>query len=247
MALIGLILGLTCIMLAQWWHGGSMWGLLDGPALLIVLGGTLGAVLLQTPWRQCKAALKSLTTLFGQSPWPFNDQASRLLQWSHRARQAGFLALESQIGHRSLDGFTRQGLQWLVDGTEVASLEQLLDNELNRLEEQKELEAQVFEAMGGYSPTIGIIGAVLGLVQAMSNLDDPSQLGAGIAAAFVATLYGVGLANLLLLPLANRLRAMYRLELRYRELTAIGLLAIARGDSSLSVSRQLAQYQGQRQ
>ena len=247
MALTGLILALACIILAQWWHGGSLWGLLDGPALLIVLGGTLGAVLLQTPWHQCKAALKSLTSLFGQPPWPFNEQASRLLNWSHQARQAGFLALESKVEQPSLDGFTRQGLHWLVDGTEVTALEQLLDNELNRLEEQKELEAQVFEAMGGYSPTIGIIGAVLGLIQAMSNLDDPSQLGTGIAVAFVATLYGVGLANLLLLPLANRLRAIYRLELRYRELTAIGLLAIARGDSSLSISRQLAQYQGQRQ
>ncbi|MBU3825050.1 MAG: MotA/TolQ/ExbB proton channel family protein, partial [Candidatus Oceanisphaera merdipullorum] len=158
-----------------------------------------------------------------------------------------FLALESQAESSSLDDFTRQGLQWLVDGTEPQALEQLLDNELSRIEEQKELEAQVYEAMGGYSPTIGIIGAVLGLIQAMSNLDDPSQLGSGIAVAFVATLYGVGLANLLLLPLANRLRSVYRLELRYRELTAIGLLAIARGDSSLSTSRQLAQYQGQRQ
>ena len=247
MALTGLVLALACIILAQWWHGGSGWGLLDGPALLIVLGGTLGAVLLQTPWHQFKAAFKALKSLFGQTPWPFHEQASRLLHWSHQARQAGFLALESKTEHQSLDDFTRQGLQWVVDGTEATALEQLLDNEISRLEEQKELEAQVFEAMGGYSPTIGIIGAVLGLIQAMSNLDDPSQLGTGIAVAFVATLYGVGLANLLLLPLANRLRAMYRLELRYRELTAIGLLAIARGDSSLSVSRQLAQYQVQRQ
>ncbi|MBM7456584.1 chemotaxis protein MotA [Oceanisphaera litoralis] len=247
MALAGLLLALVCLTLAQWWHGGSLWGLLDGPALLIVCGGTLGAVMLQTPWPQCLAALKALTALVGRPPWPFHEQASRLLHWSNEARQGGFLSLESHLERHELDAFTRQGLQWLVDGTEPAALERLLDNELDRIEEQKELEARVFEAMGGYSPTIGIIGAVLGLIQAMSNLDDSGQLGAGIAVAFVATLYGVGLANLLLLPLANRLRAMYRLELRYRELTAIGLLAIARGDGSLSVSRQLAQYQGQRQ
>lgn len=247
MALAGLLLALVCITLAQWWHGGSLWGLLDGPALLIVCGGTLGAVMLQTPWPQCLAALKALKALFGRQSWPFHEQASRLLHWSHEARHGGFLALESKTDSHELDRFTRQGLQWLVDGTEPATLERLLDNELDRLEEQKELEARVFEAMGGYSPTIGIIGAVLGLIQAMSNLDDPGELGQGIAVAFVATLYGVGLANLLLLPLANRLRAIYRLELRYRELTAIGLLAIARGDGSLSVSRQLAQYQGQRQ
>ncbi|OIN07695.1 flagellar motor protein [Oceanisphaera psychrotolerans] len=246
MALTGLLLALVCITLAQWWHGGSLWGLLDGPALLIVCGGTLGAVLLQTPWPQCKSALKALTALFGQPAWPFHEQAARLLRWSNEARKGGFLALEPQLEHDALDDFTRQGLQWLVDGTEPAALEQLLDNELDRIEEQKELEARVFEAMGGYSPTIGIIGAVLGLIQAMSNLEDPGQLGTGIAVAFVATLYGVGLANLLLLPLANRLRAIYRLELRYRELTAIGLLAIARGDGSLAVGRQLAQYQGQR-
>ncbi|WP_319781810.1 flagellar motor protein [Oceanisphaera sp. IT1-181] len=247
MAFSGLALALISIVVAQWWHGGNLWGLLDGPALLIVLGGTLGAVLLQTPWPQCKAAVLALKGLFNTKPWPFYEQASRLLHWSHQARQEGFLALESKAESATIDEFTRQGLQWVVDGTEPQALEQLLDNELSRIEEQKELEAQVYEAMGGYSPTIGIIGAVLGLIQAMSNLDDPSQLGTGIAVAFVATLYGVGLANLLLLPLANRLRSVYRLELRYRELTAIGLLAIARGESSLSVSRQLAQYQGQRQ
>lgn len=247
MAFSGLALALICIVIAQWWHGGNLWGLIDGPALLIVVGGTLGAVLLQTPWSQCKAAFFSLKGLFGKQSWPFYEQASRLLHWSHQARQEGFLALEGKAESLAIDDFTRQGVQWLVDGTEPVALELLFDNELNRIEEQKELEAQVFEAMGGYSPTIGIIGAVLGLIQAMSNLDDPSQLGNGIAVAFVATLYGVGLANLLLLPLANRLRSVYRLELRYRELTAIGLLAIARGDSSLVVSRQLAQYQGQRQ
>ena len=247
MAFSGLALALICIVVAQWWHGGNLWGLLDGPALLIVLGGTLGAVLLQTPWAQCKASLVALKGLFNNKPWPFYEQASRLLHWSHQARQEGFLALESQAESSTLDDFTRLGLQWVVDGTDPMALELLLDNELSRIEEQKELEAQVYEAMGGYSPTIGIIGAVLGLIQAMSNLDDPTQLGNGIAVAFVATLYGVGLANLLLLPLANRLRAIARLEVRYRELTAIGLLAIARGDSSLVVSRQLAQYQGQRQ
>ncbi|PSJ46246.1 flagellar motor protein [Zobellella endophytica] len=247
MALAGLLLALVSILLAQWWHGGSLSVLVDGPALLIVVGGTLGAVVLQTPWHQCQAALRALGGLFRGRHWPFHDQASRLLRWSNEARHAGFLALEHRLADGALDPFTHQGLQWLVDGTEPQVLERLLDNELDRLEEQKELEARVFEAMGGYSPTIGIIGAVLGLIQAMSNLDDPNRLGTGIAVAFVATLYGVGLANLLLLPLANRLRALYRLELRYRELTAIGLLAIARGDSSLAVSRQLAQYQGHRQ
>lgn len=247
MAVSGLALALISIVLAQWWHGGNLWGLVDGPAILIVFGGSLGAVLLQTPWAQCQSALLALKQLFARPSWPFYEQASRLLHWSHQARQEGFLALENKVDQPSLDEFTRQGLQWLVDGTEPLALEQLLENEISRIEEQKELDAQVYEAMGGYSPTIGIIGAVLGLIQAMSNLEDPSQLGSGIAVAFVATLYGVGLANLFLLPMANRLRATYRLELRYRELTAVGILAIARGDSSLSVSRLLAQYQGQRQ
>ncbi|MDP5290733.1 flagellar motor protein [Oceanimonas sp. CHS3-5] len=247
MALTGLLLALACIALAQWWHGGELSVLLDGPALLIVLGGSLGAVWLQTPWFQFRAAIRALGALFTQRVWPFQEQCTRLLRWSHEARQGGFLALEGRLHSDQLDGFTRQGLQWLVDGTEPQMMEQLLDNELARIEEQKELEARVFEAMGGYSPTIGIIGAVLGLIQAMSHLDDPARLGSGIAVAFVATLYGVGLANLLLLPLANRLRAIYRLELRYRELTAIGLLAIARGEGSLSVSRQLGQFQGGRQ
>lgn len=242
MALAGLLLALFCIALAQWWHGGSLWGLVDGPAFLIVAGGTLGAVALQTPWPQCRAAGLALGRLWREPDWPFHEQAARLLRWSGEARQQGFLSLEALLDDDSLDTFTRQGLQWLVDGTEPQALERLFDHELDRLEEQREQEARVYEAMGGYSPTIGIIGAVLGLIQAMSHLDDPARLGAGIAVAFVATLYGVGLANLLLLPVANRLRALHRRELRYRELTCVGLLAIARGENSLTVSRQLGQY-----
>lgn len=241
MGLLGLLLAVVTIGIAQWWHGGSLLTLIDGPALLIVLGGTLGAVILQTPAKYLVLAIKQLRWIGVPLRQDLAAQAERLQSWALFARQQGLLALEEQA-EQVEDHFTRQGLDMIIDGVSKEDIRRLLEADIDIEQERNEHAARVFEAMGGYSPTIGIIGAVLGLIQAMFHLDDPAALGAGIAVAFVATIYGVGFANLIYLPIANRLRACHYHCALFQEMTLEGLLAIAHGEHGLQIERRLRAY-----
>lgn len=227
---LGFLFALGCVALAQQWHGGSLLTLIDGPAFVIVMGGTLGAVVLQTPVKGLARAARQLRLLFINEAYDLEAQAVRFEVWLQRSRQYGFLSLETLSEHES-DPFTRKGLAMLVDGVEQEQMKAMLEEEIFLEQERNEHTARVFESMGGYSPTVGIIGAVLGLIQAMKSLEHPDQLGAGIAVAFVATIYGVGFANLLYLPIANRLRALHYHHLLFQEMTLEGLMSIARGDN----------------
>jgi chemotaxis protein MotA len=169
------------------------------------------------------------------------EQAERLKAWAQFARQQGLLALENQA-EAEPDPFTRQGLSMIVDGVSIEDIRSLLEADIDIEQERNEHSARVFESMGGYSPTIGIIGAVIGLIQAMFHLEEPGTLGAGIAVAFVATIYGVGFTNLLYLPIANRLRAFHYHYGLYQEMTLEGLLAIAHGENGPQVERRLRAY-----
>ncbi|ALP43247.1 MotA/TolQ/ExbB proton channel [Aeromonas schubertii] len=237
----GLLLALGSIALAQQWHSGSLWNLVDGPAFVIVVGGTLGAVILQTPSLYLRRALQQFGWLFMPPVLELEAQASRLESWAQRGRQYGLLALEEQ-SDQEREPFTKAGLGMLVDGVELERMRDLLEAEIMVEQERNEHSARVFESMGGYSPTIGIIGAVLGLIQAMVKLEQPAELGAGIAVAFVATIYGVGLANLLYLPVANRLRAFHYHQQLFQEMTLEGLLGIAHGESAPQLRRRLQIY-----
>ncbi|MGY3856199.1 MULTISPECIES: flagellar motor protein [Aeromonas] len=241
MGMLGLVLALAALAIAQWWHGGSLLTLLDGPAFVIVVGGTWGAVILQTPRKYMLAALKQARWMLFPPQWDLPAQAERLQTWAQFARQQGLLALENQA-EEELEPFTRQGLTMIVDGVAIEDLRRLLEADIDIEQERNEHAARVFEAMGGYSPTIGIIGAVIGLIQAMFHLEEPGTLGAGIAIAFVATIYGVGFANLIYLPIANRLRAFHYHYGLYQEMTLEGLLAIAHGENGLQVERRLRAY-----
>ncbi|MGL5812321.1 flagellar motor protein [Aeromonas sp.] len=241
MGMLGLVLALAALAIAQWWHGGSLLTLLDGPAFVIVVGGTWGAVILQTPRKYMLAALKQARWMLFPPQWDLAQQAERLQTWAQFARQQGLLALENQA-EEELEPFTRQGLTMIVDGVAIEDLRRLLEADIDIEQERNEHAARVFEAMGGYSPTIGIIGAVIGLIQAMFHLEEPGTLGAGIAIAFVATIYGVGFANLIYLPIANRLRAFHYHYGLYQEMTLEGLLAIAHGENGLQVERRLRAY-----
>ncbi|PJG60692.1 flagellar motor protein [Aeromonas cavernicola] len=239
--MLGLLLAISAITLAQWWHGGSLLTLFDGPALVIVLGGTLGAVILQTPTTYISLSVRQL--LWVAIP-PYQDlaaQAERLQVWAAFARQQGLLALEEQV-EEVRDTFTQQGLTMIIDGIGGDDIRRLLEIDIDIEQERNEHAARVFESMGGYSPTIGIIGAVIGLIQAMSHLEDPEVLGASIAVAFVATIYGVGFANLVYLPVANRLRAFHYRHVLFQEMTLEGLIAIAHGENGLQVERRLRAY-----
>ncbi len=238
LSIVGLIIGIAAVVVGNLLEGGRLAFLINGPALLIVLGGTLGAVLLQTPPALFLRGVKMLRWIV--VPPRVNLEASirKIVNWSQLARKEGLLGLEDEID-READGFTRKGLQLLVDGNETDAIRDALEVEMMTREQQLQAAARVFEAMGGYAPTLGILGAVLGLIQVMQNLTDPAKLGSGIAIAFVATIYGVGLANLIFLPVANKLKSQVRVLMLSQELLLEGILAIAEGENPHNVELKL--------
>ncbi len=241
MAVLGVVIGFAAILGGNYLEGGSARALLNTPAGIIVLGGTLGAVILQTP----AAVLKRSITLLGWMLMPPEAQPrlviKRIVGWAKRSRKSGLLGLEDEVSVAP-DDFSRKGLMLLIDGSDPSTIRQTLELDSNLQLDQDLAAANVFRAMGGYAPTIGIIGAVLGLIQVMGNLDDPAALGAGIATAFVATIYGVGLANLLLLPIADRLRHIALNLEQHHALVIDGLLAVAEGEHPRIVETRLSGY-----
>lgn len=227
---LGLLTGFLAILIGQLHEGGDVHALMNLSALLIVLGGTLGAVMIQTPLATFKHAMRILPWVFKPPALDFNACRDKLIKLSSRSRQLGLLSLENQLDSEK-NPFIYKGLELLVTGVDKSTLRQVLEGEIDHSEHQDFRAAQVYESMGGYSPTIGILGAVLGLIQVMRNLADPSELGAGIAVAFIATIYGVGLANLVFLPIANKLKACVSRQVHYDEMIIEGLSAIAGGES----------------
>ena len=241
LSVLGLVFGLTAILLGQFLEGGHADTLINGPAMLIVFGGTVGAVMLQSPMTVFLRALRIVTWAF--VPPKLNAAATiqKIVGWSNIARKEGLLGLES-IEEDEDNPFARKGLQLLIDGSEPEAIRQILDVDIGTREEFDLAAARVYESMGGYSPTIGIIGAVMGLIHVMGNLSDPSRLGSGIAVAFVATIYGVGAANLLFLPLANKLRNVVHDETRYRDMIVEGVASIAEGENPRNIETKLLGY-----
>ena len=241
MALLGVVIGFAAILGGNYLEGGSARALLNTPAGIIVLGGTLGAVILQTP----AAVLRRSITLLGWMVTPPDAQPrlviKRIVGWAKRSRKSGLLGLEEEV-NVAPDDFSRKGLMLLIDGSDPSTIRQTLELDSNLQLDHDLAAANVFRAMGGYAPTIGIIGAVLGLIQVMGNLDDPAALGAGIATAFVATIYGVGLANLLLLPIADRLRQIALGLEQHHALVIDGILAVAEGEHPRLVETRLSGY-----
>jgi len=238
LSLIGVLLAFVAIMGGNYLEGGHVGSLLNGPAALIVIGGTLGAVFLQTPMQVLKRAMTILHWIFFPPRIDLPGGVDRVVGWSLIARKEGLLGLES-IAESEPDAYSRKGLQLLVDGAEPESIRSILEVDFFTQEDRDIRAAKVFESMGGYSPTIGIIGAVMGLIHVMGNLADPGMLGSGIAVAFVATIYGVGLANLLLLPIASKLKTLAARQSRYREMLLEGILSIAEGENPRSIELKL--------
>ncbi|MCX8018492.1 MAG: flagellar motor protein, partial [Rhodocyclaceae bacterium] len=226
----GLALGLAAILVGQILEGGHVGSLLQPTAFLIVIGGTVGAVMLQSPFKVFVAGLKMSKWVFLPPTLRPEQLIENIVRWSHIARKEGLLALEAQIATVP-DPFMQKGLQLLVDGAEPERLREVLEVEIGAWEGQMKLAAKIWESAGGYAPTIGILGAVMGLIHVMENLSDPSKLGAGIAVAFVATIYGVGSANLIFLPVSKKLIAHINQLVTLREMFVDGLVGIANGDN----------------
>lgn len=238
LSIFGVILGFAAIIGGNYLEGGTLAALVNIPAALIVIGGTLGAAMLQTPWEGLRLATRRLRWVFVPPALAFNEGVEKVVRWAVAARKEGLLGLET-IAETEDDFFARKGLQLLVDGSEPESIRSIMEVESILLEQRDVDAAKFYESMGGYSPTIGIIGAVMGLIQVMSNLSDPSKLGSGIAVAFVATIYGVGFANLLLLPIASKLRNLARMQSQFRDLTIEGIISIAEGENPRAIELKL--------
>jgi len=240
-SLIGLVLGLLAILFGQMLLGGHILSILQPSALIIVLGGTFSAVLLQNGFVNLMRGLRLLRRAFK----PYDDFYSELINtiqaWSSTARLNGFLKLDHMISDHP-DPFITKGLRLVVDGIEPAKIREILDIDINSFEREQNLVIKVWDAAGGYAPTMGILGAVLGLTNIMENISQPALLGQGIAIAFVSTIYGVGLANLIFLPIANKLKQHLQIEILKREMLAHAFLSIRQGEHPGLIKERMSSY-----
>ncbi len=240
-SLLGVVIGVGAIIGGNFMEGGHIDSLLNAPAFVIVFGGTLGAVLLQYPASTILRSARIVVWVFSPKQINLVREMKKIVDWSSLARKEGLLGLEA-IADNEKDAFAQKGLQLLVDGNEPEVIRDCLDVELDTREYLDFQAARVFESMGGYAPTIGIIGAVMGLIHVMQNLSDPSMLGSGIATAFVATIYGVGLANLIFLPIAAKLKANAYALSQAREMMSVGIVAIAEGENPRNIELKLSGF-----
>lgn len=241
LTLLGVVVGLAAIIGGNILEGGHTDSLMQLTAFVIVFGGTCGAVLVQTPQHVFIHAMRRLRWVIVPPREDGKTAIAKIVGWSQLARKEGLLSLQS-ASEDEQDAFIAGGLQMLADGNEPEAIRAALEVEMGTIETLDLGAAKVWEGFGGYSPTIGIIGAVMGLIHVMNNLSDPSALGPGIAVAFVATIYGVGLANLLFLPAANKLKSIINQRMQYHELLVDGLVYIAEGDSPRSIETKLQGY-----
>lgn len=225
---IGIVLALGGILAGLLLEGGTMSQVLQPTAAMIVFGGTLGAVMLQFPLAIVRLAFQSLGSVFINPQRNPQAVISQLVHYAQMARRDGIVSLDSELPQIE-DSFLKRSLMLAVDGTEPQELRKMMELELDNQAEYEEQVPQVFESAGGFAPTIGIIGAVLGLIQTMQHLDKIDEVGRGIAVAFVATIYGVGSANLLYLPMAGKMKLRIRDEQIMREMQLEGVASILEG------------------
>ncbi|MDP2901704.1 MAG: flagellar motor protein [Methylovulum sp.] len=241
LSVLGLLLGVGAILIGNMLEGGQLRSLVNFPALIIVFGGTFGATLLQFPPTIFFRSMKMVLWIFMPNGKDPEAQIKQIVRWSLDVRKDGLLRLEDEIENID-DPFIQKGLQLLVDGTDADAILNILELDMVVKENRDYQAARVFEAMGGYAPTIGILGAVMGLIHVMQNLANPELLGAGIATAFVATIYGVGSANLIFLPVANKLKIHVFAAAQLRDMISTGIIAIAKGENPRNIELKLSGF-----
>ncbi|HZB88503.1 MAG TPA: flagellar motor protein [Terracidiphilus sp.] len=234
LAIVGIVAGLLI-------EGGNLGQIVQPTAALIVFGGTMGAVLVQFPLTTVVAAFRNLIHVFA-APRKHNDKLIRqLVNFANKARRSGVVSLDADLTAVA-DPFLKQALTLAVDGTEPAELRKIMRVNLESIGEQQDRLPSVFESAGGFSPTIGILGAVLGLIQVMQHLENISEVGRGIAVAFVATIYGVGAANLFFLPFAGKMRLLMQDDHQRREMMLEGVISILEGMNPRMLEIKLAGF-----
>ncbi|GIP42121.1 motility protein A [Paenibacillus sp. J45TS6] len=239
--LIGLIAGAVAIIGGFLWEGGQITGLFQSTAALIVFGGTIAAILISYPMYRIRTIPAALRMAFRKSNHEASEWIDDIVEMSMLARREGVLALEHKVMEHSND-FLKNGIQMVVDGTDQPVVQQIMELEIDAIEQKHDHYAKIFESAGAYAPTMGIIGTVMGLVQVLGSLTDPTELGPSIAVAFIATLYGVASANLIFLPIASKIRAKSEEDTSILEMLLEGILSVQNGENALLVRKKLETY-----
>ena len=238
LTLVGLLLGFGAVIGGQVLEGGHLAAITQPTAAIIVFGGTFGAVCVSYPMSTVKGAIVHVGSIFREAAHNPAKLIAYLVGCAKNARKDGVLALEAEV-RNGPDAFSRKAFGMVVDGVDPKTVRECLETELAMDEEHGHSYAKVFESAGGYAPTVGILGAVLGLIHVMESLNEPEKLGGGIAVAFVATVYGVGAANLLFLPIANKMKIKHREETLRKQMLLEGIASIQAGDHPNVVEQKL--------
>jgi chemotaxis protein MotA len=241
LSVVGFLLAFVAVLVGAMLKGAGLKALLSAAAFMIVVVGTIAAIFVQTPLPVFKHAMNRVGWIFKPPALQAEALIKKIIEWSNIARKQGLLGLEPMIKQEE-DTFVQKGLQLVVDGSEPDAIRGIMEVEMGVREHADTRAAKVFEGMGIYCPTLGIIGAVLGLMAVMQNLADPSKLGQGIAAAFTATVYGIGLANLFFLPIANKLKGIVADQTQVREMVIEGMISIAQGENPRAIESKLHGY-----
>ncbi len=239
--LIGLVGGIGAILLGQTLEGGHIGSIMQITAAIIVLGGTFGAVFVSFSFDGVMDAFKGIKTALKEPAHDPRQMITLITAYANKARKEGILSLEKEIKNID-DPFLRKALTLAVDGIEPHAIREAMETELSYIDEHGKTSSKVFKAAGGYAPTIGILGAVLGLIHVMENLNDPSKLGSGIAVAFVATVYGVGSANLIFLPIASKLELRHRHDMILKEMIIEGIVSVSTGENPRLIEEKLRAF-----
>ena len=241
LTVIGFILAIGAIVGGQLLEGGHVSSIVQLTAAVIVIGGTVGAVMVNYPMAIFLKALANSKMIFFNVHVDSRAMIAQIVQLATLSRKQGLLALEDKLKTLT-DPFLKKGLQLVIDGTEPKAIREILEIEVEQFEDENNLSGKVYESLGGFAPTIGILGAVLGLIHVMENLADPSKLGSGIAVAFVATIYGVGSANLLFLPMGGKIKLKTRELVLARQLIIEGLVSLAQAENPKMIEEKLSGY-----
>lgn len=238
---LGVLFACTAVIAGLLLDGGSLAQIIQPSAGLIVLLGTAASVMIQFPLQTVREAMRQLRALIIDSRPSNIAYVEKLVGYAMEARSRGLVSLDGKLAAIE-DDFLRKSLMYAVDGLAIRELRALMEIDLQIYEEKEENIASVFEAAGGFAPTLGIVGAVMGLIQVMQRLDNIGEVGKGIAVAFVATLYGVGSANLLFLPIAGKLKIRMRERQMQREMTLEAVVSIVEGVSARALRERLQTY-----
>lgn len=237
----GLILALVAILASVLMEGGELSGFVNFPAAVLVLGGTLGATAICFPLKDLLKVPEVLKQAFFAKQLEPTEVMKIITDFSRKARKEGILALEEDVKRLPIP-FLQRGMSMVIDGTSPEMVREIMENELVSMQGRHRIGIGFFDTMGGFAPTLGILGTVMGLVNMLSNLDKPDEMGGAIASAFIATLYGVGTANLIFLPVANKLKARSHEESHTYELAMEGILTLQNGDGPRVVASKMQSF-----